>query len=151
MLKIKERRESTDTLTVKRSKHIHKKSKDLRLKAEAGPAANVYDFLEQCSDVHKVLLKSQQILNDCMREIQDMDAQIEGAQNDRTVDALTVDLDAGDNFAGVDHKFMFNELDEECNALLAGVQAFKSGGVDFGSLFTKVGHEFAGGEARRLH
>ena len=153
MKKIFQERASAIALP-KRSKQIHKQSRAVLARAVAPTLPtelpNVYDILEQCSDMHKVLLKSQQILNDVMREIEDMDVQLEGARNDTTPDALTVDMDADEHFGAVNHKFMFNELGEEYSNMLSGIETLKSGGCDFGSLYDKIGHSFAGGEAKKL-
>lgn len=145
----------------KRSKQIHKQTKEMRNRitphsltpttplTPASQLPNVYDFLDQCSDVHKILLKSQQILNDAMRELEDMDTQLEAARNDTVPDAMTVDLESDENFGAVNHKFMFNELGDEYSDALEGIERLKSGGCDFGSLYTKIGHSFAGGEAKK--
>lgn len=142
------------TATGKRCRRIRKLQRNTNNISVAGPGSSgtpsVYEILDQCSDIHKVLIKSQQILNDCRRELEDMTTQINHAESSDTLDAMTVSLDNNERFGTVNHKFMFNELDGEYAHLLRGVEALKDRSRAFGSLYDSVGYSFDTGRARKV-
>lgn len=148
-MRVTSQKVSAGSLSCNKSKKIFKKSKTISYKPISKPidvstSPCVYDILSECSDIHKILLKSQQILNDFRREIEDMNTQLDYAQNNQIVDSLTVDLD-NELYGTVNHKFMFNELSEEYTTKLSGIEKLKSGDCQYGSLYDRIEHSFDGG------